>query len=357
MPRLFTLFAATALALAAIAPTAAAQSDDQSVTVATVTSSSKSHLPAWVQTVHDHAAVYQADADDDRISATLASSSFLRVVDGGTSRLQVQAYDDSGNPALTGWVDAEQVEPSAPAIGWLVSSTPTTLWSADDASASALGRLDRFTPLQQVDGPVLSRVLVRVYRPDFSGVVDEGWVDTADTGPALAPHTHVPPPTGASASPTSPSQQAFLDATIQAARRDTVRTHVPASVTVAQAILESNWGRSTLAEDANNYFGMKVMGTLGNDGVVWMPTSEYDDSGALQSTTSAFRAYKSLADSVADHGHLLAYSSHYASAMQATDDPQQFATLVAQDGYSSDPTYADKLINLMDQYNLYQLDQ
>jgi flagellar protein FlgJ len=141
-----------------------------------------------------------------------------------------------------------------------------------------------------------------------------------------------------------------------AARQASARTGVPASVTVAQAILESDWGRSALAQDANNYFGMKSMGTLGDDGVVWMPTSEYDGAGQLYQTTSAFRAYKSLADSVTDHDLLLENSARYAPAMRVANDPKQFAQQLALNGYSTDPAYADKLIALMDRYGLYSLD-
>jgi flagellar protein FlgJ len=131
---------------------------------------------------------------------------------------------------------------------------------------------------------------------------------------------------------------------------------VPASVTVAQAILESDWGRSSLATSANNYFGMKAIGSLGSDGVVYLPTSEYDSSGELYQTVSAFRAYKSLADSLADHDRLLQTSSRYSAAMGSAKDPKQFAVLIAEEGYSTDPAYADKLVSLMDRYNLYQLD-
>ena len=78
---------------------------------------------------------------------------------------------------------------------------------------------------------------------------------------------------------------------------------------------ETDLARS-LAQDANNYFGIKAIGSLGTDGVVWLPTSEFDDSGKAYATVSAFRAYRSLTDSVADHDHLLRTSSRYAAAMQ-----------------------------------------
>jgi flagellar protein FlgJ len=150
-------------------------------------------------------------------------------------------------------------------------------------------------------------------------------------------------------------QQAFLDATAQAARAAARQTGVPASVTVAQAILESDWGRSQLALSANNYFGIKATSSLGNDGLVWMPTSEFNAAGELYATISPFRAYRSLTDSLTDHDQLL-LARRYAVAMQVANDPKQFARQLYEAGYSTDPAYADKLITLMDSYDLYRLD-
>jgi flagellar protein FlgJ len=362
--RLFPWLAAASLLLSA----ATVHADDSSLSVASVTSHAENHLPAWVQTARTATALFSGDSGGSPSSsvavAQLNQNTFLRVLDGGRSRLQVQVYDQDGDPAQTGWVDADRVLPSAPATNWLVSTAATTLWSADDSTAATMRHLDRFTPLQRLADPALDRMLVRVYRPDFTGTPELGWIDTADVGPAVPPQMRVPegpslpvdPPRRDRLPVDVNQQQAFLTATAQAARQAGAATHVPASVTLAQAILESDWGRSTLAQDANNYFGMKVAGTLGNDGLVFLPTSEYDDAGNLYTTTSAFRAYKSLADSVADHDELLGTASRYAQAMQASDDPRQFAALIAQEGYSSDPDYADKLVALMDRFDLYQFD-
>ncbi len=319
-----------------------------------------SHLPSWVQVVVATAPLYVADSASDKTVAHVTRNAFLHVTNSGTARLQVEAYDETGNPGTPGWVDPNQVLPSAPGTDWLVTSAETTLWSTSDADSAAARNLDRFTPLQQVAPPVGGRVPVLVYRSDFSGVADQGWVDASNTGSALPPQVRVPAPTdrpvGLRSAGGSSQQQAFLDAAAQAARTATAQTGVPASVTVAQAILESDWGRSLLALDANNYFGMKAIGSLGSAGVVYMPTSEYDDAGELYQTVSAFRAYTSFADSMADHDRLLGRAARYAAAMQAARDPKLFATLIAQAGYSTDPAYADKLVALMDRYNLYQLD-
>jgi flagellum-specific peptidoglycan hydrolase FlgJ len=73
-------------------------------------------------------------------------------------------------------------------------------------------------------------------------------------------------------------------------------------------------------------------------------------------TVSPFRAYKSLTDSITDHDRLLQTASRYAAAMQAASDPREFAARLYEAGYSTDPDYADKLVELMDRYNLYSLD-
>jgi hypothetical protein len=336
---------------------AASSGTSADLTEATATAPSK--LPQWLQVVVAKANLYANDGTSGQAITQLSRNTFLRVISSGTNRIQVQAYDENANPAQTGWVDADQVLPSAPGINWLVTSIPTTLYSAADSNTGTRN-LERFTPLQEIDrSSVTGRALVSVYRPDFSGVVDQGWIDVSATGPALPPQFRVPAPdraNGLKPSTSTLQQQDFLDQAGQAARLAAASTGVPASVTVAQAILESDWGRSELAQDANNYFGVKAMGTLGDAGVVWMPTSEYDSSGALYQTMSAFRAYNSLADSMADHDRLLQTLSRYASAMQVRTDPRQFAEQIMEDGYSTDPAYADKLIALMDRYNLYQLD-
>jgi Mannosyl-glycoprotein endo-beta-N-acetylglucosaminidase len=318
------------------------------------------HLPAWVQVAAPTARMYVADNSDALAAPRPSTNTFLRVLGGGSSRLHVEAYDENGDPGLRGWVDPSDVLPSAPGTDWLVSSTATTLWRSTEPGANAVRSLDPFTPLQQIDGPVQDRIEVQLFATDFSGALDRGWVDAADTGPALPPHTAVPPPANPVSGSHSPSstnvQQTFLDTTAKAARTGAAQTGVPASVTVAQAILESDWGRSLLALDANNYFGIKAIGRLGTDGLVWMSTGEFDASGQAYETVSPFRAYKSLTDSVVDHDRVLRTGSRYAAAMRSSNDPRQFAQQLSEAGYSTDPDYADKLVALMDRYDLYRLD-
>lgn len=151
---------------------------------------------------------------------------------------------------------------------------------------------------------------------------------------------------------------AFL-ARVAGPARDSARvTRVPASVTLAQAILESGWGRSRLTRLDHSYFGMKCFGGPGPNaiGCSSYATHECGAKGCY-ATRAGFRAYRSLAESFVDHGQQLATLSRYAVAMRYTGDPDRFAREIHKAGYATAPTYADSLISLMRQYDLYQYDQ
>lgn len=314
------------------------------------------HLPTWVQVVVPSAVLYSNDTGRQQVTSTLARYTFMHVLGGATTRLLVEVTSDAGQVTARGWVDPDDVLPSASGRDWLVASRPGTLYKAPDASAPAVRDVAQFTALQQLDGPVQGRIEVRVYNSDLSKVAETGWIDQSATGPALAPQTRVTDPLWGATKKGAVDQWSFVDAAAGAAIVARQRTGVPASVTVAQAILESDWGRSLLSQSANNYFGIKALGGLGNDGVVWMTTGEFDDDGQAYQTMSPFRAYRSLTDSLVDHDQMLSTSKRYADAMHASHDARTFAQELADAGYATDPDYASKLIGLMDRYDLYRLD-
>ena len=130
---------------------------------------------------------------------------------------------------------------------------------------------------------------------------------------------------------------------------------MPASVTIAQAILESYWGSSRLATDARNYFGIKAQPRGGNAGSVSFAVWEVI-GGRNVVQNQAFRAYNSVADSFVDHGLFFLQNPRYAAAMAVKDDARKFAVAISRAGYATDPAYASKLIGLMDRYNLYRFD-
>ncbi len=149
----------------------------------------------------------------------------------------------------------------------------------------------------------------------------------------------------------------FISSSAEAARESQRQHKVPASVTLAQAILESGWGRSTLTRDDHNYFGMKCFGSPGPLAIGCRNYATHECSGQnCWSTHDDFRSYRSTKDSYVDHGRQLSSMSRYAEAMKHAGDPDRFAREVHAAGYATSPAYADKLIELMRQYNLYQYD-
>ena len=161
---------------------------------------------------------------------------------------------------------------------------------------------------------------------------------------------HQPEPAPAAANATS-ARQAFISAVAPGALAAQRKYGVPAAVTIAQAIEESGWGQSSLAVNDNNLFGIKGTGPAGSDE---LPTQEYLN-GQWVSQTAAFRMYHSVAQSIDDHGKLLATSGYYTRAMAARRSPNAFAAALTG-VYATDPTYGATLIGLMRQYNLYRYD-
>jgi flagellum-specific peptidoglycan hydrolase FlgJ len=139
------------------------------------------------------------------------------------------------------------------------------------------------------------------------------------------------------------------------AQTSAVKTGAPASVTLAQAALESDWGDSRLSKDAKNFFGIKAIDKEGTAGVVYMNTWEVVNGKNIV-ISQPFRAYHSAAESFTDHGLFFQENRRYSGALRVKDDAQAFARAIANAGYATDPAYATKLIKLMDKFNLYQFD-
>jgi flagellum-specific peptidoglycan hydrolase FlgJ len=150
-------------------------------------------------------------------------------------------------------------------------------------------------------------------------------------------------------------QRDFIMSVAPGARESQRKNGVPASVTLAQAILESDWGRSKLTREANNLFGIKAQSGPGSAGVYEINTWEVY-GGQNATVLAGFRAYTTLADSIVDHGRWFHDNSRYWGALEVKDDPRAFAYAINAAGYATDPAYAPKLIGLMDKFNLYAYD-
>ena len=145
------------------------------------------------------------------------------------------------------------------------------------------------------------------------------------------------------------AQQAFITAVARGAMEAQHRYGVPAAVTIAQAIDESGWGQSELAARDHNLFGIKGTGPAGS---VPLPTQEYVN-GQPVSTSASFRVYHNVAESIDDHGRLLAGSGYYRQAMGDRTHPDKFAAALTG-VYATDPNYGANLISLMRRYDLYR---
>jgi flagellar protein FlgJ len=130
---------------------------------------------------------------------------------------------------------------------------------------------------------------------------------------------------------------------------------VPASVTIAQAILESGWGRSPLTTQDHSYFGMKCFGDPGGIalGCSTYATRECDGSRCF-GIRDSFRAYRKAAGSFADHGKQLSTLPRCATAMKFVASPDRFAVEIHKAGYATSPTYAKNLIAIVKQFGLYK---
>ena len=155
----------------------------------------------------------------------------------------------------------------------------------------------------------------------------------------------------------------FIEEIGAMARADMAKSGICAAVTVAQAILESGWGKSDLAVKANNIFGMKCS-LSGNTwpGSTWDGKSAYNKStgeyysGSYTTVKADFRKYGSWAESVADHSAYLAGARNgsalrYAGLVGCTNY-KQAAQIIKNGDYATSPDYVSKICNIVEQYNL-----
>lgn len=123
--------------------------------------------------------------------------------------------------------------------------------------------------------------------------------------------------------------------------------HIPASITLAQGLLESGAGKSELARESNNHFGIKCH--------AWSGERTYHDD---DEQGECFRVYKNAKDSYEDHSIFLATGSRYAFLFKFSEtDYVNWARGLKRAGYATSPTYADKLIEIIERYDLDRFDQ
>ena len=147
--------------------------------------------------------------------------------------------------------------------------------------------------------------------------------------------------------------QEFVALIGPAAQASAANTGVPACFTVAQAALESGWGTSSLARDGKNLFGVKADLAWHGD-VMYINTREYLND-AWTTVAARWRKYADWQDCMDDHAAFLRQNRRYAPCFACTTG-DEFAKAVAEAGYATDPDYAAKLISIIEQHQLADLD-
>lgn len=137
------------------------------------------------------------------------------------------------------------------------------------------------------------------------------------------------------------------------AQVDYSRSNVFASITLAQSIIESGWGKSGLTQKANNMFGIKCSSNWDGE-CIDMSTGEYG-SGGYYTIVSAFRKYPSIESSVEDHSKFLHENERYSAAFGASTYQDQIRE-IHNAGYATAPDYSSSIINTVQMYNLDKWD-
>ena len=140
--------------------------------------------------------------------------------------------------------------------------------------------------------------------------------------------------------------QDYFDTYKDVAIEQMLKYHIPASITLAQGVLESGAGRSELTRKANNHFGIKCHG--------WTGRKSYHDD---DEQGECFRAYNNAYESYQDHSIFLTSSQRYSSLFRLKQtDYKGWARGLKACGYATSPTYASRLIEIIELYKLYRYD-
>ena len=152
------------------------------------------------------------------------------------------------------------------------------------------------------------------------------------------------------------SSDDFVATMLPMAEQAAKRIGIDPRYLVAQAALETGWGKSVMrasdGSSSHNLFGIKATGNWEGDSARAI-TSEFRD-GQFVKETAAFRSYDSYQDSFHDLVSLLQNNSRYQEAVKSADNPEQFVRELQKAGYATDPNYASKISQIAKQMKSYE---
>lgn len=150
-------------------------------------------------------------------------------------------------------------------------------------------------------------------------------------------------------------EREFINKIAPAAVKSMKEYGILASITIAQAIIESGWGRSGLVSKYRNFFGVKAHNWNGK--TITMKTAEYKSNGEKYYIDAEFRVYEFVEESIIDHGKFLVENRRYReNGVFSAKDYIEQAHALLKAGYATSPEYAKQLIVMIDMYKLNQYD-
>lgn len=328
-----TLLTTTEVAHADTTSSAASQKDQ---TTDTTSSSAASTVSLNGSTVASEAAKATVTFISESTSATSSSSSTASSSSSATS-----ASSSSVATAATSVTSATSATSATSVSSTSADSSASAATSSDDASSSASAA--------DANSGVSSASAATSATSASSTTVVRAVVAVATSASASSSSVDLDLSTLTFSN--NASQQAFIESVAEGAIEGWNEYGVLPSITVAQAILESGWGSSTLSTQAHNLFGIK--GSY-NGNYVTMSTREVINGQSVY-VNAAFRAYANNSESVEDHGNFLYSNSRYSNLLGDTSYTD-VAQKLSQDGYATDPYYSSSLISLVKTYDLTQLD-
>jgi flagellar protein FlgJ len=207
--------------------------------------------------------------------------------------------------------------------------------------------------LSQGRGLGLADMLVRQLQGGVGGGIEGAGLGTRGSGQSLSSDQ-----TAANTAPLSDKPRASSPEPLASSKSDFIKQMLPHAeaaarelgvdphALLAQAALETGWGKSVPCNAAGecsfNLFGIKT-GSQWSGASVNVPTLEFEEGVAVRKV-ERFRAYESPADSFRDYARLIGRSARYENAVGAGDNVAAFASALQQGGYATDPNYARKLV-------------
>ncbi len=149
------------------------------------------------------------------------------------------------------------------------------------------------------------------------------------------------------------SNQKFIKKIATAAKGYYKKYKILPSLTIAQAILESGWGKSKLAKDCHNYFGMKWIEGCGCKHKTY-ETLEQRADGSYYKVHAKFRKYSSLKKGIRGYYEFLKYDRY--KNLKGVTDYKKAAKLIREDGWATSLSYTSSLISIIEYNKLYKFD-